>query len=232
MAAVVPVSNIYARPRSQEAATSVVLATRRTACARVVGEILRDAADIVLLGDAIEAPERLLVRLEHLRPQVLLLDTEFVNELVRRTAGPLLSRFPRMRVLLMAPQAYPGLVRRVVQHGFHGFLLLDEAAAMCVNAIRGINRGELWMPRAALQQALFDRSMWIDHREPANDYDAGLTRREAQAVAGLRRGLSNKQIAHELDIKVDTVKKHLRNAYAKIGIHRRTELMAVKDTDR
>jgi DNA-binding NarL/FixJ family response regulator len=197
-----------------------------------VGEILRDEADIALLGDAIAAPERLLVRLEQLRPQVLLLDTEYVDELVRQSAVPLSSRFSRMRVLLMAPQEYPDLVRRVVKHGFHGFILLDEAAATCANAIRVVDRGELWMPRAALQQALFDRSIWVGQREPANDYDAGLTRREAQAVAGLKRGLSNKQIAHELDIKVDTVKKHLRNAYAKIGIHRRTELMAVKDADR
>ena len=49
----------------------------------------------------------------------------------------------------------------------------------------------------------------------------GLTPRERQAVELLREGLSNKQIARQLGVGEDTVKKHLQNVFAKLGVHRR-----------
>lgn len=49
----------------------------------------------------------------------------------------------------------------------------------------------------------------------------GLTPRERQTVGLVREGLSNKQIARRLGIGEDTVKKHLQNVFAKLGVHRR-----------
>lgn len=57
----------------------------------------------------------------------------------------------------------------------------------------------------------------------------GLTQREAEIVTHLRRGLTNKEIAHRLGIKEDTVKKHLQAAYSKLGVHRRA-LVAIGST--
>jgi len=55
--------------------------------------------------------------------------------------------------------------------------------------------------------------------------EAGLTRREAQAVKYVSRGFTNKQIAGSLGIKEDTVKKHLISVYAKVGVRpKRTHL--------
>ena len=48
-----------------------------------------------------------------------------------------------------------------------------------------------------------------------------LTARELQVVGFLRRGCINKEIARELGIKEDTVKKHLQSVFAKLGVHRR-----------
>jgi DNA-binding NarL/FixJ family response regulator len=51
------------------------------------------------------------------------------------------------------------------------------------------------------------------------------TARERQVVELLLEGMTNKQIAQELRIAEDTVKKHLLHAYRKLGVHRRTLLM-------
>jgi RNA polymerase sigma factor (sigma-70 family) len=51
------------------------------------------------------------------------------------------------------------------------------------------------------------------------------TNREKQVVQLLRQALTNKQIAQQLGITEDTVKKHLLHIYNKLGVRRRTLLM-------
>lgn len=51
------------------------------------------------------------------------------------------------------------------------------------------------------------------------------TDREQQIVQLLRQGLTNKQIAQQLDIMEDTVKKHLQHIYNKLGVRRRALVM-------
>jgi len=51
------------------------------------------------------------------------------------------------------------------------------------------------------------------------------TDREQQIVELLRQGLTNKQIAQQLGIREDTVKKHLQHIYDKLGVRRRALVM-------
>ena len=51
------------------------------------------------------------------------------------------------------------------------------------------------------------------------------TDREREIVELLRRGLTNKQIAHQLGIMEETVKKHLQHVYDKFGVRRRALVM-------
>ena len=49
----------------------------------------------------------------------------------------------------------------------------------------------------------------------------GLTRREAEIVALIEKGLSNKDIAVRLQIEVSTVKNHVHNILDKLQLHDR-----------
>jgi DNA-binding CsgD family transcriptional regulator len=71
--------------------------------------------------------------------------------------------------------------------------------------------------------ALRRRIEELEATRPDGDADrqAGLTRRELEIVALVRQGKTNAQIAAELWIAPSTVKKHLENVYAKVGIGRR-----------
>jgi len=46
----------------------------------------------------------------------------------------------------------------------------------------------------------------------------------------LARGLSNKELARELSVSGNTIKTHLANLYAKLGVSRRTQALAVART--
>lgn len=52
-----------------------------------------------------------------------------------------------------------------------------------------------------------------------------LTRREAQIVSYLIKGQSNMQIADALIISERTVKFHVSKLFAKLGIHKRSQLV-------
>ncbi|MEM6431532.1 MAG: LuxR C-terminal-related transcriptional regulator, partial [Deinococcota bacterium] len=53
-----------------------------------------------------------------------------------------------------------------------------------------------------------------------------LSEREETVLRCLLAGLSNKRIAQELNVSVNTIKTHTRNIYGKFGVHGRMELMA------
>ncbi len=53
-----------------------------------------------------------------------------------------------------------------------------------------------------------------------------LSPREEEVVFLLLRGYSNKEIARECNLSVETVKEYLKNIYNKFGIHQRTALLA------
>ena len=53
-----------------------------------------------------------------------------------------------------------------------------------------------------------------------------LTEREIEVLSCVALGRSNKEVAQELTLAVNTVKKHLRNIYGKLGVRSRTSAVA------
>jgi DNA-binding NarL/FixJ family response regulator len=53
--------------------------------------------------------------------------------------------------------------------------------------------------------------------------EVSLTERELTVLDGVARGMTNRQIADEMYLSVDTVKTHARRLYAKLGVSNRTQ---------
>jgi DNA-binding CsgD family transcriptional regulator len=64
-----------------------------------------------------------------------------------------------------------------------------------------------------------------------SEYGEPLTEREQQLLQMVATGITNREVAHQLNISVNTVKVHLRNIYAKLGAESRTEatMIAVRE---
>jgi DNA-binding NarL/FixJ family response regulator len=145
-------------------------------------------------------------------PEVVLLDARMLG----RDALPLLRRlrtdYPDVMVVMYAMPCELELIQIALRSGACGCLL------------NSINPKDI---AAAIRHAV-DRTAYHAPGLPVLNEDeaarlVGLTRREAQAMRAVARGLSNKEIADELSLTVPTVKSHLRSLYRKLGVSNRTE---------
>ena len=79
-------------------------------------------------------------------------------------------------------------------------------------------------PATAALVAAARRAAWV--REAGEGDEPALTLRERQVLWLVARGLSNQAVAEALDIRTCTVRFHLRNTYAKLGLAGRRQAIA------
>jgi DNA-binding NarL/FixJ family response regulator len=209
---------------------SVMIASRRRDLAAALLARLASDVRFRIIGNTVRSPARLVACLGERRPRVLLLDEPLFDVLTARTRRMITGEFPDLRVLLACDRANSDLVETVMRHGFHGLLLTSLTSELWSKAIRRVGRGELWLPRALVEEVLLEYVEPASSRLPAFIIDAKLTRRESQTVEQLCKGLTNKQIARKLGIEEDTVKKHLQKVYGKLGVRNRSQLIADRAT--
>src|SRR5690349_4461005 len=204
--------------------TTVTLALRDKTLALTLSARLAADCDAVAVICPLVNPAELESWLDEHPADVLLLEERWLPRLAAGAMPRLNERWPDQRVLLVGDRACTALAEQVVRNRLHGFLLAKDAADACAKAVSTVRRGELWMPRALLVQLLFEH-LHAAGTGSAETADDKLTPREVEIVSYVRRGFTNKQIGEALAIREDTVKKHLRNAYTKLGVHRRTQII-------
>lgn len=103
------------------------------------------------------------------------------------------------------------LAEAAIAAGAIGFVPKTLSSHAVVAAIRAMVAGDTFIPIGMLQ---FDSGTTIG--------SANLTKREADVLRGICRGLANKEIARELDLQEVTVKLHVKTLSRKLGAKNRT----------
>jgi two-component system nitrate/nitrite response regulator NarL len=123
-----------------------------------------------------------------------------------------------------------GLLERreeVVRHGragFVGYVARDATIEDLQSAILDAVAGALQCPAeisGGLIRALFGR----EHPSTPWHVALSLTRRETEVLQMIGRGFSNKEIARDLELSVATIKCHVHNVLAKLGVGHRSHAM-------
>lgn len=117
-------------------------------------------------------------------------------------------------VAILSGSADRKVAQKALDDGAVGFVPKTIGAKSLVNAIRFMAEGEIYAPVKFMTEKTDD--------EP-HELSKILTERELQVVDGLCRGLSNKEIAREIDLQEVTVKLHVKTACRKLGAKNRTQ---------
>lgn len=157
------------------------------------------------------------------RPTVIVLDAAWVPT-GSMLLGDLLARPAPPRILLHAPSLDRPNVLAAVTQGIHGCLSRDAHPDIWCQAIRAVDRGEPWIPRDLMAQALTCMRQWLPAPWHASTPMGQLTRRQHEIVRWVAQGLSNKEIGRHMGISPTTVKTHLHNIFERAGINGRQQL--------
>jgi DNA-binding NarL/FixJ family response regulator len=199
---------------------AVVLVDRHEVFVEGIGVLLDARSDlrvVAVAGDARQAVEALRER----RPDVLVLGTDLPGEEV----GDILHAAAEVgtRSLALAEDTAPEAVARLRRGGAGA---ADTVASRQVsvqqlaNAIRALARGNA-PPTAAL-------APWAPRRAAPRDGHVdllvrSLSRREREILSLLVSGYSNRRIAEECVLSLNTVRAHVQNVLIKLGVHSKLE---------
>lgn len=128
-------------------------------------------------------------------------------------------------VLLVAMEEDPQVFLRAICAGAAGFIPKDASALDVVNAVRSVARGEAVCP-PRLCKFLFDFVAAQKAEMPGSSvrWTVGLTRREQQLIPLIDQGLTNKEIAQQLNLSEQTVKNHVHRILHKVGVENRLKI--------
>lgn len=174
--------------------------------------------DIDVVADAGDGAAALRLVAEH-RPDVVLTDLRMpvmdgVDATVRITAD-----FPDVAVLVLTTYAEDDSVASALRAGARGYLAKDAGRVEIANAVRAASAGQSTFDSTVAGKLV---AAMTAAPVPRTNPD-GLTAREIEVLALMADGLSNPEIATRLYISQTTVKTHINNAFAKIGVRNRTE---------
>lgn len=170
--------------------------------------------DLHLLGSATTVGEGLELLAQ--QPHVALVDLRLARESGLTLVEKGRAVAPHCRFIIMTSALDEGLVRRAMAQEVAGYLLKDAMPEEMVRAIRLVAQGRPYMDPEVMQ------AMWgaVDSRE---DPSASLTERQRDVLTALGRGLGTSEIARELNVTESTVKKHISEILAKLGLADRTQ---------
>jgi len=182
--------------------------------------------DIEVVGEAADGEAALQAAAE-LEPDVVLMDLVMPRLDGVAAIERLRARGSTARVIVLTSFLDEDKVLPAVRVGAAGYLLKDVEPAELVGAIRTVDRGEALLHPAVAARVL--RELTADAGRA--ERHGALTAREREVLALVARGRANKAIAFELGVAEKTVKTHVGNILAKLGLSDRTQaaLYAVRE---
>jgi len=158
---------------------------------------------------------------------VILLDADlpdhsaiaFCSEMMRRPVQP--------RVVMLSATSEPERIVAAVRAGAAAWVRKDESVDYLLGVIRGVVRGETWLPPRELGVVLHLLIEDQEHRSDSDDLLAALTPRERDVLLLLVEGVGRKEVAKRLQLSANTVRTHLHSLMSKLGVHSTLEVVAL-----
>ncbi len=186
---------------------------------RGLAAFLKVYADLELCGEADSGEDavRLCVALN---PDVVLMDLMLGEVDGAAATRQIRQACPDIQVIALTSFREEDLIQQALQAGAISYLLKNVSADELAAAIRAAYVGQSTLAPEAIAALLKPAS-----RPQVSDYN--LTERERDVLALMIKGLNNPEIAERLIVSPSTIKTHVSNILAKLGVTSRTEAVAL-----
>ena len=185
--------------------------------------LLEREHDIAAVVEATNGREAYRLAMEH-KPHLVLLDVDMPDLDVESVTSRINQHLPTARVLLLARYDEDARIIAAIQAGAFGYILKDTDQNDFLRIIRTTAQEEQVL--APVMPEHFARTVpgAVRQSHEKNTLSlSGLTDREREILICAAAGRSNKEIADQLYVSVDTVKTHLHHIYQKLSVDGRVE---------
>lgn len=182
---------------------------------RMFRESLRKILTIDNVADVISEAENgndLLSQLEHLKPDIILMDIAMPVMTGIETTSKVLEKYPEIKVLALSSFGDEKYYFSMVEAGAKGFLLKNAGIDELKNAIAEVSKGGSWFSPELLQKVILNLNSKVKRNT-----DTELSEREVEILKLVCQSMTNEQIAEKINLSYDTVKWHRANILAKTG---------------
>ena len=195
-------SQLYCGALRRQGAFKV--ASCRSELSECLSVLESDSADVLVLADGLTD------------------DRDRLYELLRGVH----SGFPNLAIVLLLDNYDRELVVNSLRAGARGlFCLASMPFKSLCRCITSVHQGQYWTNTEQMRYVIDALSIGPSVRLINSRGQVVLTPREEQTVTLVTEGLSNREIARELNLKENTVKKSLLRIYDKLGVSNRVELV-------
>ena len=180
--------------------------------------------DFSIVGDASTAKQALEM-IEHLQPDITLLDIRLPDSSGIEVCRTITERFPNTAVIILTTFTDENLIAQCIQAGARGYIVKDIERFDLKRAIRAVARGEAAIDsKAAVSVFAQLRRAPISRAEPAPEQ---LSEQQLVILRMVAQGLSSREIATQLYLSENTVKGYVQEILHRLGVKNRTEAVMV-----
>jgi DNA-binding NarL/FixJ family response regulator len=175
--------------------------------------MLEDEPTIHVVGEASDGMEAV-ESAEKLAPDVIVMDCALPQINGIEASRRILANKPETKILMLSMHSEDTLIRQALEAGAKGYVLKNAMDLDLVSAIKKVAEGKTVLDPQITRSGNLK-----------GERDTGLTPRELEILQHIVAGKSNKEIASELSLSVNTVSVHRANIMDALGIHKTAELV-------
>jgi DNA-binding NarL/FixJ family response regulator len=184
--------------------------------------IISAQSDMQVIGEAGDGLEAF-VKARELKPDLILMDVQMPGmdgvEAVRQIKHIL----PETIIVMLTVRDDDDKLFEALKNGAQGYLLKDISSQLLLEMLRGALRGAAALPPNLAGRVLSEFRKLSKGSVSERDDESGLSEREQQVLLQASKGATDKEIAAELNISLNTVKTHMRNILSKLHVRTRRD---------
>lgn len=184
--------------------------------------LIQDAPDMMVVGQANTGREALDLIDRH-KPHLALLDISMPHMTGLEAAVKIRDQYPQTPVIILTMHEEKAFFFEALRAGAAGYIKKGAPSDELLKAIRIVGRGDIYLPPDLT--GLLVQNYLITH-QPAPPPDDPLTSREREVLKLIAQGMTNRKIAQQLTISINTVKSHRRQIYQKLDLDERADIVA------
>lgn len=176
--------------------------------------LLGTAKNLEIIGEAVDGEDTVQKALK-LRPDVVVMDLVMPRKDGVSATAAIHAAAPEVKILILTTFGTSDDINRALRAGASGAIMKSATNSELVNAIQSVAAGDRFVSDEV------DGILQSDPPIPE------LSQRQREILESISRGLTNKEIAAQLGISLESVKSHIKVILAKLEASSRTEAASI-----